>query len=237
MLQQRSFETDLIEALLGEDADPNPLTGTKLAFFLATVAMLKEHRDDQGVKDGMSIYWRAVSRLGLINRDHRGLFNFGNVDDQKRYADAAGMVLSSVSKDDEDGPRAHAEKATIGVPDSSSTSSAQAEDGAEGLNRAADKAPKELPSTPSPDYIAAEIAAKRQMYKKPFEYRMGSGRIIGEFRYSELQHAEVLSAQDVKIFRSVREYTVADGDPLVADYFPEKKLTEILTEVKRHANN
>jgi len=237
MLQNRSFETDLIEALMGDEADPNPLTGTKLAFFLATVAMLKEHRNEQGVKDGMSIYWRAVSRLGLINRDHKGLFIFGNVDDQKRYADAALVALSSVSEDDEVGQSDFAAKATIGEPDSSSTLSAQAEVGAEGLAAFAEKAQLKMPSGPSHDYIAAEIAAKRQMYKKPFEYRMGSGRIIGEFRYSELQHAEVLSAQDVKIFRAVREHAVADGDPLVADYFPEKTLTEILTEVKRHANN
>lgn len=236
MLLEHSFEVELIATLAAGDADPNRLTGTKLAFFLATITMLREHKDDKGFREGLSIYWRAAERLGLVTRDDRGLFTFGD-DDQAPLAVEASVYESSAAEtDDENGHHIIANEAVLLTPDSSSTLSAQAED-AEGRSTVADKAKLSVPSAPSLEYIKAEIAAKRAMYKKPFEYRMGSGRQIGEFHYSELQHAEVLSAQDVKIFRAVREYAIADGDPVVADYFPEKKLTEILTEVKRHANN
>lgn len=239
MLQEHNFETDLIEALMtSSEGGHNPLTGTKLAFFLATVAMLKEHHDATAFKDGLSIYWRAAERLGLVQRDGKGMFDFDNEGDQPSTVDKAMIVMSAfAAEDDERGQVGAAENAEVDVPVSSSIQSAQAEDGEEGHTAAADKAKSAVPSSPSPAYLAAEIEERQERYRKAFAFRMGEGRSIGEFRYSELSRCESESVRDAKIFRAVREYAVPAGDPLVADYFPGARLETILSEVRKNAHN
>jgi hypothetical protein len=73
----------------------------------------------------------------------------------------------------------------------------------------------------------------------PTPAKKEKGRLIGEFRFSELSHWETLSMREAAIFRSIRDSILppVGTDPKVRDYFPEQELAAILDEVQKKAKD
>jgi len=85
-----------------------------------------------------------------------------------------------------------------------------------------------LENEPDGDYWSTATKAKAEIYEKAFEFKMGDGRPIGDYRYSELNNAELKSDRDGMIFREIRKHGVPVGDPKVKKYMKAKAVFTII---------
>jgi hypothetical protein len=210
---------DALRRALKEAGGPQP---ADMRFQMEVRFFLEETKN---FDRALSILVEVGEDLGLVTRDVSG--HFEPRKPESVAAKRGGEAKPAANDDIKDDAEAQVE--------------AEAEDEAaiaEALKRADANEPDEA-------YWQGEAKTRKEVWAKAFEFRLGTGRKIGDMRWSELLSVSSKLGRDAEIARAVYDHAKPAKDDLVRAYMPAKVVHSIIqnadkrrkTKEKREAQN